>query len=399
VNTNAAGTYTLRYHVSDQAGNAAVEAVRKVTVAQEESSSDTGEPADDDQSGSGSGGTSSDKGSQSEETSTGVSTAPAPGSVEQKAEVNPEQRQQVELPGGVKLDIPAGAMPSKGTIHIAVVEPDRMPANGDLQSVSRIFELSSTTGSRFLKPLELSFPYDAKQVQPGSEPAVYYYHEGQKRWVFLGGTAAEDGTIRVNADHFTKFAVFSYEPAAMTDMSNHWSSSYVGRLAGMNVVAGYPDGSFQPDATVTRFEFATMLASALGLDAASGSTSFSDDADIPSWAKPHIAAAVDAGLIQGYEEAGATRFKGELTVTRAEAAVMTARALQLRGYGTAGLTSNAPDLKDASDIPSWAKPSIDKALSAGILNGYEDGTFRAGQTTTRGEAAAMIYKLLASLGI
>ncbi|MNY66307.1 hypothetical protein D3C86_2037120 [compost metagenome] len=78
---------------------------------------------------------------------------------------------------------------------------------------------------------------------------------------------------------------------------------------------------------------------------------------------------------------------------------MTARALQMYGKGAAGITSQTPSLKDASDIPSWAKPSIDIALSAGILNGYEDGVFRAGQTTTRGEAAAMIYKLLSALGI
>ncbi|GIP37069.1 hypothetical protein J31TS4_03490 [Paenibacillus sp. J31TS4] len=397
VNTKAAGIYTLRYHVTDQAGNAAVEAVRKVTVKKETSNTDQneGENEDEDQSD----GTPSDQGDQSEGTHGGGSAAPAPGSKEQKADVNPEESKQLELQGGMKLAIPAGALPSKGTIRIAVVEPNRIPANGDLRAVSQMFELSSTTGSRFLKPLELSFSYDAKQVKPGSQPAVYYYHESQKRWIFIGGTVAQDGTIRVNVDHTAKFAVFSHEPTEMTDMGNHWSSSYVRRLAGMKVMAGYPDGSIRPDTTVTRSEFAKMLASALGIEAASGSTGFSDDADIPSWAKPHIAAAVQAGLIQGYEEAGTTRFNGELTVTRAEAAVMTARALQIYGTGTAGSASKALSLTDASDIPSWAKPSIEHALSAGILNGYEDGAFRAGQTTTRGEAAAMIYNLLASLGI
>lgn len=41
----------------------------------------------------------------------------------------------------------------------------------------------------------------------------------------------------------------------------------------------------------------------------------------------------------------------------------------------------------------------DQALFAGILNGYGDGTFRASRTTTRAEAAAMIYKLLLALEI
>ncbi|MDR6881321.1 Ig-like domain-containing protein [Bacillus sp. 3255] len=385
VHTNTAGTYTLRYRVSDQAGNAAAEAVRKVTVEEAEDASETGEPAGE--------------GSQTEGTPAGGSTAPASGSKERQTDVSPEASKQLELEGGVKIQVPAGAVSSKGTIRITVVEPDQIPANGALQPVSRIFELSSTTGDRFSKPLELSFVYEAKQLKPGSQPAVYYYHAGQKRWMFLGGTVNEGGTIRVNVDHFTKFAVFSYEPAEMKDMASHWAASYVHRLAGMNVTAGYPDGSFRPEATVTRSEFAKMLATALGLEAASRDTNFSDEADIPSWAKPHIAAAVQAGLIQGYVEAGTTSFQGQLAVTRGEAAVMTARALQQYGRSTAGLTRSAPSMTDASDIPSWAKPSIDHALSAGILNGYEDGAFRAGRTTTRGEAAAMIYKLLAALGI
>lgn len=325
--------------------------------------------------------------------------APTTGSGERQADVSPDASQRLELEGGAKLEIPAGAVSSKGTIRIAVVEPDRVPASGDLQGVSQVFELTSTTGNRFAKPIGLSFVYDAKRLKPGSVPAVYYYNESQKRWIFIGGTVGQDGTIRVNVDHFTKFAVFSYEPAAMSDMANHWADSYVRRLAGMEVAAGYPDGSFRPGATVTRYEFAKMLTSALGLEASTRNTSFSDDAVIPSWAKPYVAAAVEAGLIQGYEEAGATSFKGDLAVTRAEAAVMTAKALQLYGTGAAGLPGKAPILKDASDIPSWAKPSIDRALSAGILSGYEDGAFRAGKTATRAEAAAMIYKLLAALGI
>lgn len=338
-------------------------------------------------------------GNEPSETPDQEGTVPTSDSKEQQADVSPDESLQLELEGGMKLELPAGAVSSKGTIRIAVVEPDQIPASGDLQSISQTFELSSTTGDRFSKPLELSFVYDAKQLKPGSEPAVYYYNERQHRWVFIGGTVDEDGMIRVNVDYAAKFAVYSYEPVVMTDMANHWSSSYVRRLAGMNVLAGYPDGSFRPDASTTRYEFAKMLTSALGIEADSLNTNFSDDANIPSWAKPHIAAAVEAGLIQGYEEAGTASFKGERTVTRAEAAIMVANALQHYGIDTVSSTGKVPSLKDALDIPSWAKPSVELALSAGVLSGYEDGTFWAGQTITRGEAAAMIYKLLAALGI
>jgi len=346
-----------------------------------------------------SGGKPVDHGGQTGETSEGESIAPTTEGKEQQAVVSPDKSIQLELEDGVKIVIPTGAVASERTIRLAVVEPDQIPANGELQPVSQIFELSSTTGKRFAKPIELTFVYNAKQLKPGSQPAVYYYNESQQRWIFIGGIAEEDGTIKVKASNTAKFAVFSYEPTLMTDMEHHWATDYVYRLAGMNVTAGYLDGSFRPEATVTRYEFAKMLASALGLKADGNSTNFADDASIPNWAKLHVAAAVEAGLIQGIQqEEGVMSFRGELGVTRAEAAVMTTRALQLYGDYSSGSTGNAPTLKDAADIPSWAKPLIDQALSAGILNGYGDGTFRASRTTTRAEAAAMIYKLLLALG-
>lgn len=385
VDTNKAGTYTLRYHVSDQAGNAASEAVRRVMVAGNGGSSETGGSAG--------------QGGQTGGTPVAESNNPASGSKEQQTAVNPGESTLLELEGEVSIQIPAGAVSAAGIVRIGVIKPDQVPSNGELQAISRILELSGTAGERFLKPLELSLIYDAKLLKPGSQPAVYYYHENQKRWIFIGGTVHEEGTIRAEIGRTAKLAVFAYEPVVMNDMTNHWAASYVHRLEGMNVADGYPDGSFRPEQTVTRLEFAKLLTSALGLEAASGNTSFSDHGDIPSWARPHVAAAVEAGLILGYEEAGTTSFMGMRTVTRAEAAVMTARALRLSGIDAGSLTGNVPELKDASDIPSWAKPSIDQALSAGILSGYADGAFRGDQATTRGEAAAMVCKLLAALGI
>ena len=366
----------------------------------EDNGDDGNNGGDDDQSGE----TPVDDGNQSGDgDSDGGSDESTNGNVnsskEQQADVSPNANQRLELEGGVTLDIPAGAVSSKGTIRIAVVDSDQVPAHGDKHAVSQVFELSSTTGDRFSKPLKLSFVYDDEQLQPGSKPAVYYYHEGQKRWIFVGGTMGEDRTINVEVNHFTTFAVYSYEPQTMTDMTNHWAERYVSRLAGMDVASGYPDGGFHPGAAISRYEFAKLLALALGLKAASSDMSFADDTNIPSWAKPYVAAAVEAGLIQGYAEGGATSFHGELTVTRAEAAVMTARTLQLYDTAADGITDGAPILKDASDIPSWARPSIDEALSAGILSGYDDGSFRADQTATRAEAATMIYKLLFALGI
>lgn len=161
---------------------------------------------------------------------------------------------------------------------------------------------------------------------------------------------------------------------------------------------GFENRTFQPEQTATRGQFAKMVAEALGLRADGKATAFTDRQDIPSWAQASAAAAVQAGLLQGYEENGKTFFKASQTITRAEMAVIIANALKTeairKGNGNADVS-----FQDEANIPSWAQSSVKAAVSSGILNGYEDRTFRSSNVATRAEAAAMIYKLLNALNI
>ncbi|KPV55771.1 hypothetical protein QJ48_31460, partial [Paenibacillus sp. A3] len=128
--------------------------------------------------------------------------------------------------------------------------------------------------------------------------------------------------------------------------------------------------------------------------ASAEASGFADDPQIPGWAKSGVAAAVKAGLIHGYEENGRTWFKADQTITRAEMSVMIANALTSGGFKSVNQTKA---FQDAASIPAWAEASVNASVSAGIVSGYEDQTFRAGQTVTRAEAATMIYKLLDAL--
>lgn len=56
------------------------------------------------------------------------------------------------------------------------------------------------------------------------------------------------------------------KPAAMRDATRHWASGWIGALADKGVLAGYPDGTFRPDAPVSRAEAAKVLAKAFGWD-------------------------------------------------------------------------------------------------------------------------------------
>lgn len=102
------------------------------------------------------------------------------------------------------------------------------------------------------------------------------------------------------------------------------------------------------------------------------------------WAKAAIERAAKLGFVNGYEDG---TFQPQGLVTRAEFATMLARAIQLPPKDNAQLA-----FADQSSIPAWAKSSISSAVSAGIVSGYEDNTFRPGQMISRAEITTMIVR-------
>ena len=91
-----------------------------------------------------------------------------------------------------------------------------------------------------------------------------------------------------------------------------------------NIISGYDDGTFKPDATITRQEAASMIVKAMGVSKASEEL-YPDDSTIAGWAKDAVYKAKAAGLMKGYEEDGTFRPTGK--ITRAEAASIMVNAL------------------------------------------------------------------------
>lgn len=111
------------------------------------------------------------------------------------------------------------------------------------------------------------------------------------------------------------------------------------------------------------------------------------------WAESSVLAAVKRGIVTGYEDG---TFRPERPVTRAEFAAMLTRALGLQGgqAGQEGQEGQAAQtaFADASRIPAWAAASIAAMAEAGIIQGYDDGTFRADRQIVRAEMTAMLTR-------
>lgn len=109
-----------------------------------------------------------------------------------------------------------------------------------------------------------------------------------------------------------------------TDTSGHWAEEAIAEAVKRNIVQGYSDGSFKPEGQVTRAEFTVMLMRMLGVEQSSTTTSFADDSSIGNWAKSAVAAAVEKGFINGYTDGS---FQPNRTINRMEFAVIAVRAL------------------------------------------------------------------------
>lgn len=149
---------------------------------------------------------------------------------------------------------------------------------------------------------------------------------------------------------------------------------------------------FRPMATITRAEFATILARATGFEEEyqPGDKLPFRDTPANAWYAPYLAALVKKNVIRLTDRPG-DNFLPDDPVTRVEIATWTARAADAYGVriGPAPLT-----FRDADKVAPVYRQDVGKAVALGIVKGYEDNTFRPHATATRAEAAAMLVRLL-----
>lgn len=178
---------------------------------------------------------------------------------------------------------------------------------------------------------------------------------------------------------------FSSGNSTFKDLDKHWAKSIIEKLSSKGIIAGYPDGTIKPDSTMTRAEAAVLIAKAMGLKSISPKLTFKDAADIPTWASGYVQAVVDKGIIKGYEDG---KFKPNNLLTRKEIVVMAVNAFGFEG------TEDKLNFTDSNTIPNWAKSHISKAVSLNIINGYSDNTFKPDKAVTRAEACKILDKCL-----
>ncbi len=164
--------------------------------------------------------------------------------------------------------------------------------------------------------------------------------------------------------------------------ANHWALSFIDSLKSSNIVAGYPDGTFKPQANVKINEFIAMTVKALG---------FYYESPANDWAKPYIDKALELNII---EVGQFTNYNEPITRQSMTSVTVNAVVLSEERPSTEFDRFVANEIKDFSTVCDYCKQNVLDAYKLGITTGYSDKTFKPSLSSTRAEATTMISKII-----
>ncbi len=242
------------------------------------------------------------------------------------------------------------------------------------------------------KPI-MSLDFDDGVIFVPAHVNVFVYDEETAVWEYVKSEVdMARASVSFKPPHFSVYSVVDYSKTfddlkAYGTTPAHWSKSYVEAMASRGLTSGISETEFGPDYTITRAQFATLLANALNLDGDTGSAF--KDVKSGTWYYESVNRAYEAGLVSGL---GNGMFQPDAQITREQMAVMISKAYEIM-LGTA-MKGEAEALKDIDDVSDWARASVEAAKYHGVISGYTDGSFKPKAFATRAEGVVMLKKLL-----
>ncbi|NJN74499.1 MAG: S-layer homology domain-containing protein [Limnothrix sp. RL_2_0] len=175
--------------------------------------------------------------------------------------------------------------------------------------------------------------------------------------------------------------------------SNYWAAGFINELVSREIIAGFPDGSFKPDAPVTRAQFAAMVQKALSKTKGRDAISFVD-VSANYWAYTAITNSYQMGFLSGYP---GQVFRPEQNIPREQVLVSLANGLNYSAMNNASTVLSY--YSDASSISDFARPAIAAATERKMVVNYANlKQLNPKRNATRAEVAALIYQALFSQG-
>ncbi|MDY6783319.1 MAG: S-layer homology domain-containing protein [Cyanobacteriota bacterium] len=177
-------------------------------------------------------------------------------------------------------------------------------------------------------------------------------------------------------------------PTRFRDIDGHWAEAFIDRLVQRGAISGFPDGTFQPEASLTRAQYAALIATVFDLPRQLGRQSQFGDVPATFWAAKAIQKAAEMGFIAGMSDGS---FRPQQNLTRVQALVSLVSGL--------GLTGGLPDVllmyRDRAQIPPYATAAIATATQKQLVVNHPDPQYlNPLRDIARAEIAALLYQAL-----
>ncbi|MBF4693505.1 S-layer homology domain-containing protein [Fusibacter ferrireducens] len=188
------------------------------------------------------------------------------------------------------------------------------------------------------------------------------------------------------------FATTNTDEIIFSDIdSTHYAYNAIKTMKTYGIINGYPDGTFRPNNTVTRVEFATMMVKALKLQINLNATSSFSDMNTETWAIPYVEAAKN--FLTGYTTATGYTFKPHQASVREDMAVALIKALGKNTDTETVLSLYA----DQNGISNNLRAFVAAAINNNLMIGETIGTqryFYPQRSLTRAEAASLLMNVI-----
>lgn len=171
------------------------------------------------------------------------------------------------------------------------------------------------------------------------------------------------------------------------DLSKHWAKDDVEYMANLGIVSGVNNTEFNPDANITRAEFAKLIVKTAGLEETPYRNTYYDILT-EDWYSGYVQTAKEAGYISGYNGL----FRPQDKITREEMAKVIA-SVYVQKTGGKLEQGGALYFNDIENISGWAYDYVVLATREGFINGVAEDIFAPKNSATRAQAVVMLKRL------
>lgn len=268
---------------------------------------------------------------------------------------------------GLTVTIPVGQFSEAVTLTASTVADTTVTSVSSLKLASSVYDFDLKVGgvatTTFKEPITLKLPLKNTEGLDRELLSVAKVVYGALQ--FQGGVVDGDYIVEPR-DTFSSYAVLENK-VTFKDIASvqAWAGRQISVVAAKGAIEGVGNDNFAPKSNVTRAEFAKMLIRALNLENNSAKHSFSDVSST-AWYAPYVAVAAEKGIITGRS---AAQFDPTATITRAEMATMIARAVKAQKPEAVTNASSLSKFSDAGKIAASLKDGVAFAASNNLVIG------------------------------